>query len=103
MIELERMPGAAASPTDYDQRWLKRFQTWRKSNEALHRLYQNDTEQLREQIVETALATGLFSIWWTVFAHDSDLRSRLRTAFVGTCPNSFDENGDLQGRPGGQL
>ena len=54
-------------------------------------------------IVDTALATGLLSIWWTVFAADSNMRSRLRAAFVGTCPNSFDATGNLQARPGGQL
>jgi hypothetical protein len=81
----------------------KRFETWRKAHDALRRLSQNDTVELREQIVDTALATGLFSIWWTVFAADGNMRSRLRAAFVGTCSNSFDANGNLQARPGGQL
>jgi uncharacterized protein (TIGR02646 family) len=103
LVGLDRVPGGPISPTSTDLRWLKRFETWRKANDALRRLTQNDTVELREQIVDTALATGLFSIWWTVFAVDRDLRSRLRAAFVGTCANSFDTDGNLQARPGGQL
>lgn len=43
------------------------------------------------------------AIWWTVFAVDANMRSRLRAAFAGTCPNSFDGNWNLPARPGGQL
>ncbi len=103
LVGLDRVPGGPVLPTHNDLRWLKRFETWRKANDALRRLAQNDTAELREQIVDTALATGLFSIWWTVFTADSNMRSRLRAAFVGTCPNSFDAGGNLQARPGGQL
>jgi uncharacterized protein (TIGR02646 family) len=103
LVGLDRVPGAATPPTQSDLRWLKRFETWRKANDALRRLSQNDTVELREQIVDTAIATGLFSIWWTVFAADGNMRSRLRAAFVGTCSNSFDANENLQARPGGQL
>jgi uncharacterized protein (TIGR02646 family) len=103
LFGLDRVPGAAVSPTQNDLRWLKRFETWRKAGDALRRLSQNDTVELREQIVDTALATGLFSIWWTVFAAEANMRSRLCLAFVGTCPKSFDTNGNLQARPGGQL
>ncbi|WP_223761317.1 HNH endonuclease [Corallococcus sp. AS-1-6] len=103
LVGLDRVPGGAVPPTQRDLRWLKRFETWRKANNAHRRLSQNDTVELREQIVDTALATGLFSIWWTVFAADENMRSRLRAAFVGTCPNSFDANENLQARPGGQL
>lgn len=103
LVGLDRVPGAAVPPTQSDLRWLKRFETWRKANDALRRLTQNDTEELREQIVDTALATGLFSIWWTVFAVDRNMRSRLRAAFVGTCSNSFDADENVQARPGGQL
>lgn len=103
LVGLDRVPGAAIPPTQSDLRWLKRFETWRKANDALRRLAQNDTVELREQIVDTALAIGLFSIWWTVFAVDGNMRSRLRAAFVGTCSNSFDANDNLQARPGGQL
>lgn len=103
LVGLDRVPGAAVPPTQSDLRWLKRFETWRKANCALRRLEQNDITELREQIVDTALATGLFSIWWTVFSADADMRRRLRHAFPGTCTNSFDMAGNLQARAGGQL
>lgn len=103
LVGLDRVPGADIPPTQSDLRWLKRFETWRKASDALRRLTQNDTVELREQIVDTALVTGLFSIWWTVFEADGNMRSRFRAAFVGTCSNSFDANEHLQARPGGQL
>lgn len=99
LVGLDRVPGSSVPPTQSDLRWLKRLETWRKADDALRRLNQNDSSELREQIVDTAL----FSIWWTVFIADANMRSRLRTAFVGICPNSFDPNGSLQARAGGQL
>ncbi len=58
-------------------------ETWRKATAALLRLSDNDTVQMREQIVETALATGLFFIWQSVFEGDADMQMRLRVAFEG--------------------
>jgi hypothetical protein len=55
------------------------------------------------RLVDTALGTGLFSIWWTVFWADADMFGRLRQAFPGSCTNSFDTAGNLQARLGGQL
>lgn len=103
LVGLDRVPGSASPPTQSDLRWLKRFETWRKANDALGRLARADSAELREQVVETATATGLFSIWWTVFAADADMQARLRVGFIGTCQRSFDANGNLQTRPGGQL
>ncbi|WP_291158292.1 HNH endonuclease [Gemmatimonas sp. UBA7669] len=39
---------------------------------------------LRRQIVRTAVESGFFSIWMTVFAQDADMRGRLIDAFDGT-------------------
>ncbi len=62
-----------------------------------------DTADVRELIVSVATGRGEFSIWWTVFAHDVDMRKRLREAFVGTHGASFDLNESPVPRAGGQL
>ena len=62
---------------------------------------QKNNVSLREQIVDTAASRGMFSIWWTVFVGDVDMRQRLRKAFVGTHAASFDANENLRAR--GQL
>ena len=67
------------------------------------RLATNNTIQVRELIVENAIGRGMFSIWWTVFAGDADMRRRLREAFVGTHHPSFDGTENLVPRLGGQL
>jgi len=50
-----------------------------------------------------ALLLARLSIWWAAFTGDADMRRRLRQAFTGTCPNSFDASENLHSRPGGQL
>ncbi len=70
--------------------------------DALRRLSQNETVELRERIVDTALETDLCSISRTVFAVDATMRSP-RAVFVGIRSNSCDANANLQAHPGGQL
>jgi uncharacterized protein (TIGR02646 family) len=41
-------------------------------------------DALRRVAVNLAKSTGFFSIWMTVFSHDSDMRNRLIDAFPGT-------------------
>ena len=75
---------------------------WTKASQCRADLLTNDTPRQRDLIVKLA-ENGIFAVWWTVFAGDTDMRSRLRAAFVGTCSSSFDASGNLQARPGGQL
>jgi uncharacterized protein (TIGR02646 family) len=49
---------------------------------------------LRNWLVVLAKASGFFSIWMAVFAHDQDMRQRLIKAFQGTLQSGcFDANG----------
>lgn len=75
---------------------------WAKASQCKQDLLTCDTPRQRALIVKLA-ENGIFAVWWTVFADDPDMRSRLRVAFVGTCSNGFDTAGNLQARPGGQL
>lgn len=106
LVGLDKDPGnpnAARRPTSSDQRWLRRFEAWEKAEWCLNLLGANDTDEVRELIVEVAKGRGMFSIFWTVFAGDIDLRRRLREAFVGTSVSCFDADENVQPRPGGQV
>ena len=101
---LDKFPGnQGREPTASDQRWLRRQEAWQLAKSSRARLAGQDTTAMREQIVETAIARGMFCIWWTVFAGDVDMRRRLRGAFVGTHAASFDINENPVPRAGGQL
>ena len=101
---LDRYPsGPGLAPNQSDLRWMKRLETWKKAQHALRRLQSNDCIVLREQIVATAEATGLFSIWWSVFDGEVDMQRRLREAFPGTHGASFDADENLFPRAEGQL
>lgn len=104
LVGLDRDPGNTASqPTSADRRWRRRQEIWLLAEKNLERLVANDSPAIREGIVETAIARGMFSIWWTVFAGDSDMRRRIREEFVGTHEGCFDASENLLPRPGGQV
>ena len=101
---LDRFPGnQGREPTASDRRWFRRQEAWQLAKRSRDRLADQDTTAMREQIVETAIARGMFCIWWTVFAGDVDMRRRLREAFVGTDMASFAINENPVPRAGGQL
>ena len=101
---LDKFPGnQGREPTASDRRWLRRNEAWQLAKRSRTRLTHQDTTDMRDQIVETATARGMFCIWWTVFADDVDMRQRLREAFVGTHGASFDINENPVSRVGGQL
>lgn len=102
LLGLDKYPGGYREPTDRDLRWNDRRMEWMKASQCKNELAHLDTPRQRQLIVALA-SNGIFSVWWAVFSSDPDMRSRLRGAFVGTCPNSFDAKENLQARPGGQL
>jgi uncharacterized protein (TIGR02646 family) len=104
LIGLDRDPGNPGRvPTSVDKRWLRRQQAWEKAEHCRDILARRDTLEVRELIADVATGRGEFSIWWTVFAHDVDIRRRLREAFVGTDGGSFDLHEQLRPRVGGQV
>jgi uncharacterized protein (TIGR02646 family) len=104
LLGLDKFPGnPGKEPSAADQRWLKRQLLWQMAERDRARLITNNSVEVRELIVENALGRGMFSIWWTVFAGDIDMRRRLREAFLGTHGGCFDANEDLIARPGGQI
>ena len=104
LVGLDKYPGnPGRKPTTSDKRWQRRFEAWQLAEKDQQRLITNNSQEVRELIVENALGRGMFSIWWTVFAGDVDMRRRLREAFMGTDGSCFDANEDLQPRVGGQV
>ena len=101
---LDKFPGnQGREPTGSDWRWQSRRETWQLATRNLALLATEDTAVVRDLIVEIAIARGMFSIWWTVFAGDVDMRRRLRGAFVGTHAASFDGSENPVSRDGGLL
>lgn len=106
LLGLDKDPGNQERdrrPKDSDRRWLRRQQTWKLAELTRQKLLGNDSTDVRDLIVLCALGRGMFSIWWTVFSGDADMRRRLREAFLGTAANCFDANEELLSRPGGQV
>ena len=101
---LDKFPGNPDhEPTASDRRWFRRREIWQLAKELCIRLADQDTVFVRELIVKNATARGMFSIWWTVFAGDVDMRRRLREAFIGTHEASFNIHENPVPRVGGQL
>jgi len=99
---LDRIPGHQRY-SERDRRWLKRREAWGVADRALANLERNDTEAMREQIVQTALARGFWSVWIAVFKDDQEMQKRLLNAFRGSCNACFDENCRAVQRPGGKV
>lgn len=95
-------PNRRRRPSESDKRWLKRREIWRLAIFARQRLARRDFPEMREQIVDTALGRGMFSIWMKIFEHDADMRRRFIEAFAGTARNCFDHEWQAVPRPGGQ-
>lgn len=96
-------PTPGKRPTESDKRWLKRKEAWQKAERCREILAMQDTPETRELIVEVAKGKGMFSIYWVQFAHDAEMRRRLREAFVGTANTCFDPIENVHPRPGGQV
>lgn len=104
LVGLDKYPtNPGREPTEADRRWLRRIQALEKAAYARAYLQRIDDEEARTLIVRWAQDAGMFSIWYAVFAGDSDMRRRLIDAFDGTAPNCFDANANPIARPGGQL
>ncbi len=91
------------SPSKKDSRWIQRSTEWDKAISKKGTLSKDDTTNLRECIVELALAKGMFSIWYTVFSDDENMKQRLINAFPKTALQCFDDSFNPIRRPSGIL
>lgn len=86
-----------------DRRWIKRKDAWDKAEQAKLRLSRCVTNEMREQIIDTATSTGFWSVWMTVFQNDTNMRQRLINAFIGTSAACFNVNSLPVQRTNGQI
>ena len=100
LIGLQKRPGANDLKKS-DGRWMQRREAWNSATKALNRMKGYDSEDLREQIADTAYFRGHWSIWMTVFKNDRDMIKRFMERFPGTCRECFDEEGVPIPRIGG--
>jgi uncharacterized protein (TIGR02646 family) len=104
LVGLDRFPGnPGREPTSADLRWQRRFEAWQMAEWCRKQVEENDSEQVRNLVVQVAKGRGMYSIFWTVFEGDVDIRKRLREAFIGTSFACFDPNENPLPRPGGQV
>lgn len=106
-INTIRLTGLDKTPNENkasDRRWLNRKEAWDIAVRARNRLTNNNNNDFKDQIVDTALANGFWSIWMTVFKDDADMLRRFLDVFPGTCKECFDAaNGYMAvARHGGQ-
>jgi hypothetical protein len=73
-------------------RVAQRMEIWLTAQDSKEDLRLNQYDAFRRQIVKTAIASGCFSIWMTVFEDDVDIRKMLIQGFVGTASDCFDPN-----------
>lgn len=76
-----------------DRRVLKRDEAYQEAKLALARWGRNRNEDMKDQIISSAISYGFFSVWTTVFADEPEMLTALIEAFPGTAKEFFDENG----------
>ena len=70
--------------TSADHRHFDRLEVWRRAEQSKTDLLARDSSELRRAIVETARASGGYSIWQAVFNADRAMQRDLANAFPGT-------------------
>ena len=99
LVGLDKKPDTADAS---DRRWSNRLETWGMAERARTRLINRDSIELRETIAEHAYSQGYWSIWMTVFSHDSDMLRRIIAQYMGTSALCFNNTGMALPRPQGK-
>lgn len=100
---LDRCPGHPEY-SDKDLRWLKRREAWGMALTAKNSLNAQPTDEMRQQILQTALCKGFWSVWMTVLGDDAQMRKMLLQGFPGTAwRECFDPAGNPVCRPDGKI
>jgi uncharacterized protein (TIGR02646 family) len=102
-LELTGLNKTGGSSTISDRRWINRRDTWNLAQRARQNLLKNNTPEMREQIVDTALARGFWERRMTIFQDDVDMLNRFIHEFPGTCRQCFNQQGQPVHRQGGAL
>lgn len=101
LVGLDKNPGN--DPAASDRRWSNRLEAWGMAIRALEHIQRLPYDEMRQQVIDTAVAKGFWSIWMTVFSNDITMRKLFIEAFAGTCTSSFDSDTNPLPRPNGDL
>lgn len=63
---------------------LKRRKAWKIAEDSLNDFIECKTENMKNQIIRTAVSKGYWSIWMTVFKDENEILKRLIYSFPGT-------------------
>ena len=93
--------GNIPKPKEKDRRFSKRNETFQIARYSLEQSWalakhcplECYKEAMKNQIIETAKATGFFSVWMEVFSEEPEMLRALINAFPGTAVDCFDEDG----------
>lgn len=106
LVGLDKRPGhpdLSRRPAFSDRRWKDRLDARDEATLALGYLQAMDDDQTRELIVTVFKRSGHFSIWFSTFAEDADMRRRLVEAWPGTAAECFDGQFEPVQRAGGAI
>jgi len=86
---IDRLPWNSLVPPKeimMDRRWQKRREAWGRAELALQRWRNNPTDELCEQIGDTAVSLGFFSIWVKFFSGPDEAKvlAEIRSRFQNT-------------------
>jgi len=84
---IDRVPHRIINPTRKemrDPRWQKRKTAWGKANRALLNWGRNPSNELRDQIADTAESTGFYSIWVQFFSNEPLVLAAIKVKFPHT-------------------
>jgi len=68
---------------------LKRREAWGVATESLSDLKKCETEEMKRQIIRTAVSRGYWSVWMTVFRNENNILKSLIDLFPGTNTKYF--------------
>lgn len=88
-VELDHRP---RSKTE-DQRFWKRLEVCECAKRSRQRWDSNKSAELKDTIVDLALASGFFLVWMTIFKDEPDILNALIRAFPGTNTTVYDPDG----------
>lgn len=101
LVGLDKNPGN--DPTASDRRWPNRLEAWGMAKRAREHVQNFPIDEMREQVLDTAIAKGFWSTWMTVFQDDPIMRAQFINEFPGTSTDCFDGDSNPIPRPNGDL
>ena len=90
-------------PSRRDNRWQQREEVWSTAMRCRQLMLELNQDAAQELVVNVALGYGFFSVWLTVFANETQVRTALINRFRGTSTGCFDATGGFIRRKGGHL